>query len=142
MFFCFKNHFNRLFIVLFIILAACQLQEPTKNHGIVFLENRSNKLIRLNTELFNIIEAIKSKSNQLNVDNEETTDYLSKGKLIQIRRQLLNERSKLNTLQNNSNTNMAIIEKNINKVNNIKLWHNILAGSSLIAIFYLLNKII
>ena len=45
MFFCFKNHFNRLFIVLFIILSACQLQEPTKNHGIVFLKNRSDELI-------------------------------------------------------------------------------------------------
>tara|TARA_Y100000741_G_scaffold34032_1_gene24080 strand:- start:99 stop:566 length:468 start_codon:yes stop_codon:yes gene_type:complete len=45
MFFCFKNHFNKLFIVLFIILSACQLQEPTKNHGIVFLKNRSDELI-------------------------------------------------------------------------------------------------
>ena len=41
MFFCFKNHFNKLFIVLFMILTACQLQEPSKNHGIVFLENRA-----------------------------------------------------------------------------------------------------
>ena len=45
MFFYFKNHFNRLFIVLFIILVGCQLQEPTKNHGIVFLKNRSDQLI-------------------------------------------------------------------------------------------------
>ena len=107
-----------------------------------FISDNSNKLIRLNNELFNIIETIKSKSDQINVDNGETTDYLSKGKLIQIRTQLLNERKKLNKLSNNSKTNMAIIEKNINKVNNIKFWHNILAGSSLIAIFYLLNKIV
>ena len=41
----FKNHkiFNCL--ILFVILIGCQLQEPTKNHGIVFLENRSNKLM-------------------------------------------------------------------------------------------------
>ena len=43
--FVFKNHFKRLFIFLFIILTACQLQEPTKNHGIVFLENRAKQLI-------------------------------------------------------------------------------------------------
>ena len=29
----------------FIILIACKLQEPTKTHGIIFLENRASKLI-------------------------------------------------------------------------------------------------
>jgi outer membrane protein assembly factor BamE (lipoprotein component of BamABCDE complex) len=29
---------------LFLILIGCQLQEPTKTHGILFLENRSNQL--------------------------------------------------------------------------------------------------
>ena len=29
----------------FIILINCQLQEPYKNHGIVFLENRAEKLV-------------------------------------------------------------------------------------------------
>ena len=40
--FCFKNHF-KLYIafILFFILLGCQLQEPNKNHGILFLENRS-----------------------------------------------------------------------------------------------------
>ena len=44
MFFC--HSFIRKFITLlfFFSLIGCQLQEPTKNHGIVFLENRSNKL--------------------------------------------------------------------------------------------------
>ena len=43
MFFLLKYH--KFFIItFFIILNACQLQEPYKNHGIVFLENRAEKL--------------------------------------------------------------------------------------------------
>ncbi len=43
MFAFFKNH--KIYLLFnFFILIGCQLQEPTKNHGIVFLENRSNKL--------------------------------------------------------------------------------------------------
>ena len=41
--FFFKNH-NILPAILFLILIGCQLQEPTKTHGILFLENRSNQL--------------------------------------------------------------------------------------------------
>ncbi len=44
---------------------GCQLQEPTKNHGIVFLENRSNK-ITINksnqNDVLNIIGQPHSKS--------------------------------------------------------------------------------
>ena len=41
----FRYH-NIFFIISFIsfILIGCQLQEPTKTHGILFLENRSNQL--------------------------------------------------------------------------------------------------
>ena len=39
-----KNH-NTLFLILFFILIGCKLQEPTKSHGILFLENRSNQLV-------------------------------------------------------------------------------------------------
>ena len=31
--------------IIFFILIGCQFQEPTKTHGILFLENRSNQLI-------------------------------------------------------------------------------------------------
>ena len=44
MFSFFKNHFIKIAIV-FIILSGCKLQEPLKTHGIVYLENRANKLI-------------------------------------------------------------------------------------------------
>ena len=36
--------FKKIYLLLFIILLGCQLQEPAKNHGILFLENRSNEL--------------------------------------------------------------------------------------------------
>ena len=44
MFFKFKNHVKSLTLFSFIILIGCQLQEPTKKHGILFLENRSAQL--------------------------------------------------------------------------------------------------
>ena len=70
MLFCFKNHFNRLFILLFIILTACQLQEPTKNHGIVFLENRSNKLLVNKSNKNDVIKIIgQPHSKSINDDN-------------------------------------------------------------------------
>ncbi|MBL6860995.1 MAG: outer membrane protein assembly factor BamE [Candidatus Pelagibacter bacterium] len=38
----FKKHY---FVVLFfIIITGCQFKEPAKNHGILYLENRSNQL--------------------------------------------------------------------------------------------------
>ena len=39
-----KNH-NKLLLILFFILIGCKLQEPTRSHGILFLENRSNQLV-------------------------------------------------------------------------------------------------
>ena len=39
-----KFHKNIILITLFITLVCCQLKEPVKNHGILFLENRSNQL--------------------------------------------------------------------------------------------------
>ena len=83
MFFCFKNHFNRLFIVLFIILAACQLEEPVKNHGIVFLENRSNKLI-INKSNKNDVIKIIGQPHSKSINSDDIWIYvertLSKGK--------------------------------------------------------------
>ena len=45
MIFFLKYHKKLIFIIIFFfILNACQLQEPYKTHGIVFLENRAKKL--------------------------------------------------------------------------------------------------
>jgi len=40
----FKNHKFILLIISLFILNSCKLQEPTKNHGILYLENRAKKL--------------------------------------------------------------------------------------------------
>ena len=55
----------------------CQLQEPTKNHGIVFLENRANKLtINKNNknDVLNIIGQPHSKS----INNEDKWIYMER----------------------------------------------------------------
>ena len=59
--FFFKNHKN-IYVSLFtfIFLVNCQLQEPTKNHGILFLENRSAQL-KLN---------VNNKNDRLLVDDD------------------------------------------------------------------------
>ena len=45
MFHSVKNFLNFFYIIIFFILISCKFQEPYKNHGIVFLKNRSEKLI-------------------------------------------------------------------------------------------------
>ena len=40
----FKNHIFFLIFTSLFILNGCKLQEPTKNHGILYLENRAKKL--------------------------------------------------------------------------------------------------
>jgi len=98
MLFCFKNHFNRFFIVLFIILTSCQLQEPTKNHGIVFLENRSKQLIINKTNKNDVIKIIgQPHSKSINDDNiwiylERT---LSKGKYHKLGQHVLKKNNTL-----------------------------------------------
>ena len=54
--FLFKNHVKLL--LLFIILSACQIQDPLKTHGIIYLENRSKKLITDKTNKNDVIRII------------------------------------------------------------------------------------
>ena len=56
MFIDIKYHKNIFLIFVFIILISCGLQEASKNHGIVFLENRSNKLIINKSNKNDVIE--------------------------------------------------------------------------------------
>ena len=98
MFFCFKNHFNRLFIVLFIILAACQLQEPTKNHGIMFLENRSNQLI-VNKSNKNDVIKIIGLPHSKSINDDDIWIYLertlTKGKYHKLGKHVLKKNNTL-----------------------------------------------
>ena len=98
MFFCFKNHFNKLFIVLFIILTGCQLQEPTKNHGIVFLENRSNQLI-INKSNKNDVIKIIGQPHSRSINDDDIWIYiertLSKGKYHKLGQHILKKNNTL-----------------------------------------------
>jgi outer membrane protein assembly factor BamE (lipoprotein component of BamABCDE complex) len=98
MFFKFKNHYTILNIILLIILSACQLQDPNKTHGIIFLENRSNKLI-LNTsnknDVVNIMgqPQIKSEINQNEWIYLERT--ITKGKFHKLGKNILKDNNVL-----------------------------------------------
>ena len=98
MFFCFKNHFNKLFIVLFIILSACQLQEPTKNHGIVFLKNRSDQLI-LNKSNKNDVIRIIGQPHSKSINDDDIWIYLertlTKGKYHKLGKHVLKKNNTL-----------------------------------------------
>tara|TARA_A100001037_G_C15014807_1_gene573443 strand:+ start:165 stop:629 length:465 start_codon:yes stop_codon:yes gene_type:complete len=76
MFSFFKNHFLKITIV-FIILSGCKLQEPLKTHGIVYLENRSNKLI-VNKSNKNDVIKIFGQPQIINSDNIDTWIYLER----------------------------------------------------------------
>ncbi len=98
MFIYFKNHLNKLFILLLIIVTHCQLQEPEKNHGILFLENRSNKLV-LNKSNKNDVIKIIGQPHAKSINNESIWIYvertLSKGKYHKLGKHVLKKNNTL-----------------------------------------------
>ena len=87
--FC-KNHFK--IIIIFFILNACQFQEPLKNHGIVFLENRANKL-QLNKSNKNDVINILGNPHSKSITNDDEWIYieriLTKGEYHKLGRNVL-----------------------------------------------------
>ncbi len=81
--FSFKNHSNFAPFFIFLILLGCQLQEPAKNHGILFLDNRSKNLT-INKSNKNDVVKILGQPHSKVFDGEDTWIYiertLSKGK--------------------------------------------------------------
>ena len=73
----FKNHKIFYFAVIFNILIGCKLQEPLKTHGIVYLENRSNKLI-VNKSNKNDVIKIFGQPQIIDSDNIDTWIYLER----------------------------------------------------------------
>ena len=72
-----KDHINFFLLFTFIFLLNCQLQEPTKNHGILFLENRSNQLkVKGNnkTDVLKLIGNPHTKS----ISNEDSWIYIER----------------------------------------------------------------
>ena len=94
----FKNHFIKFCITLFFILNGCQLQDPNKNHGILFLENRSNKLAIKDTNKNDVIK-ILGQPHSKSIDNENMWIYiertLSKGRYHRLGRHTLKENNVL-----------------------------------------------
>ncbi len=71
MFFNFKYHKNLSILFIFFILSNCQLKEPYKNHGIIFLENRSKKLIINNSNKNDVLKIIgQPHSKSISDENE------------------------------------------------------------------------
>ncbi len=62
---------------MFIILSGCKLQEPLKTHGIIYLENRANKLI-INKSNKNDVIKIFGQPQIKNSDNIDTWIYLER----------------------------------------------------------------
>ena len=91
MFFYFKN-FYKFIILFFIITSACQLQEPNKNHGILFLKNRSDK-IKINYTNKNDVISIIGQPHSKSISDENEWYYieriLTKGEFHKIGRNLL-----------------------------------------------------
>ena len=71
------KHFKILTLFALIILNNCQLQDPSLNHGIVFLENRSEKLI-LNSSNKNDVLKIVGHPHSKSINNENEWFYVER----------------------------------------------------------------
>ena len=58
MYFFIKHFQNLLSVIILFSLISCKLQEPSKNHGIIFLENRSEKLFVNKTNQNDVIKIV------------------------------------------------------------------------------------
>ena len=75
--FSIKNHLNKILFILFFILMSCQLQDPYNNHGILFLENRSNKLVPNETNQNDVLGII-GQPHTKSIDDENIWIYLER----------------------------------------------------------------
>ena len=92
MFISLKNHNLIIILFIFFILIGCQLQEPNKNHGIIFLENRSEKLTVNKTNKNDVIKAIGYPHSQ-SINNKNEWIYIerifSKGEYYKLGQNIL-----------------------------------------------------
>ena len=73
----FIKHRTVQIIFIFFILNACQFQEPTKNHGILFLENRANKLT-IDTSNKNDAIKVLGIPHSKSIDNDNKWIYIER----------------------------------------------------------------
>ena len=85
----------KLFYLLsFISLIGCQLQDPYNNHGIVFLKNRSEKLIVNQSNKNDVLKIVgQPHSKSINDDNEwfYVERVLTKGEYHKLGQNILKE---------------------------------------------------
>lgn len=85
-------------LILLFILVGCKLQEPLKSHGIIFLENRANKL-SINQSNKNDVIKIMGNPQIIEEKNELTWIYmeriLTKGKYHKLGKHVLKENNVL-----------------------------------------------
>ena len=89
-----KFHNNLLYLLVFIILISCKLQEPLKTHGIIFLENRSQKLVLNKSNKNDVIKIMGRphiKEDEINQSWIYLERILSKGKYHKLGRHILKE---------------------------------------------------
>ena len=80
------KHFNIIILfILFFILTHCQLQDPLKTHGIIYLENRSNKITLNKTNKNDVIDILGNPHTK-SIDDDSLWFYfdrkLSNGSII------------------------------------------------------------
>jgi len=76
MFVKFKYH-KFLYLFFFLILINCQLQDPNKNHGVLFLKNRSEKL-NINESNMNDVVNIFGQPHSKSVNNNNQWIYIER----------------------------------------------------------------
>ena len=93
-----KKHYCKILLLSFIILIGCQIQEPVKNHGILFLENRSKVLIVNKTNKNDVIKII-GQPHTRSLDDDQIWIYvervLTKGKYHKLGQHVLKENNTL-----------------------------------------------
>jgi outer membrane protein assembly factor BamE (lipoprotein component of BamABCDE complex) len=94
MFFNIKNHFKLYQLFTFLILIGCQLQEPLKTHGIIYLENRAQKLTIMKSNKNDVIKIMGRP--QIKSDGIDNTwiyveRILSKGKYHKLGQHIVKE---------------------------------------------------
>jgi outer membrane protein assembly factor BamE (lipoprotein component of BamABCDE complex) len=94
MFFNLKDHLKILLLLILVILVNCQFQEPLKTHGIIYLENRSQKLT-VNKSNKNDVISVMGKPHITENEKNDNWIYvervLSKGKYHKLGKHVLKE---------------------------------------------------
>lgn len=65
------NHFKKYCFLIFIILIGCNLQEPSQNHGVLFLDNRVDKLTVSTSNMNDAINVLGEPHNKSVNDDKE-----------------------------------------------------------------------